>query len=90
MSDKIFIHSSKNFKLEYVQFILSNEAIESEVINSKITEAFVREVKEKMTKFPYCSVSWLYFDPGESNTRFIKQLVQNFDFVSVNLLAQTN
>ncbi len=49
VTDKIFIHSSKTFKLEYVQYVLCSEAIESNCINSNKTEAFVKEIKEKMT-----------------------------------------
>lgn len=90
MTDKIFIHSSKGFKLDYVQYILSNEAVESNCINPNKTEAFVKEIKERMTVFPYCSVSWLFIEPDSKNTRFTKSLAKNFNLASINLLSQSN
>ena len=46
---KIFMNSTKGFKLDFVSYVLSQETIESDCINSNRTEALVKDVKDKMT-----------------------------------------
>ena len=60
---RIYIHSSLDFKDEFISYVVSDEAIENPTINSKKFDALVREIKEKMVSFPYCSLSWIYIDP---------------------------
>jgi hypothetical protein len=91
ITDKIFMHSTIDFKEEYIQFILSEDVLNNQTINETKSENEIKELKEKMVTFPYCSISWRFVDPFEDlkNHRFIKILMQNFDKASMDLLAHS-
>lgn len=59
----IFINAELHWKEEYIIFCISENQIESKCINSTRNEDIVKEIKEKMVVYPYCSVSWLFIDP---------------------------
>lgn len=89
---KIFINSTLDFKEHFVKYAISDSALENDCICSKKHENYVKEVKDRMVQYPYCTVSWLFIDPfqDEKNARYIKSLLQNFDKAAMELLAQSN
>lgn len=55
----------------------------------------IREVKDRMTEYPYSSISWLYFDPFHKelkNQRYIKRLMEetSFNIEALEVLAMAN
>jgi len=68
----IFNLSSKDFKLDFVHFMLSSTVLESDQINPNKAEDDVKEIKHKMASFPYCCVSWLFIEPDGKNNFLVK------------------
>ena len=89
---RIFTFGSLDFKEEFVRFSLieceslvslSIQKGGSAGIPSQSDEDVIREVKDRMTEYPYCSISWLYFDPFHKelkNQRYIKRLMEETSF----------
>ena len=70
---RLFIYGTLDFKEEFISFVLVDcECLISKSISgaggksglpSQTDEDVIREVKDRMTEFPYSCMSWLYFNP---------------------------
>lgn len=59
---QIFSNAGLAAKEELIAYVLSDTCIESECINSNKSEETVRELKEVLSQYPYCAITWLYLD----------------------------
>lgn len=101
---RIFTFGSLDFKEEFVRFALIEcESLVSKSVAShsksggpsQSDEDVIREVKDRMTEYPYCCLSWLYFDPFHKelkNQRYIKRLMEetSFNIKALQVLAVAN
>jgi hypothetical protein len=64
-------------------------------VPSQSDEDVIREVKDRMTEYPYSCISWLYFDPFHKelkNQRYIKRLMEEtlFNIKALEILSIAN
>ena len=92
-SHTIFIHSSFDFKEQFVKYLLSDETLDK--LGSSISSLdAIKKLKTCLVEFPYCSVSWLVIDHFRDykNIRYVKNLISKFveDECMLGILDQCN